>query len=145
MSSATVKSAVLLLTGLGMGLLLSNLTRAVAVMDPGSSELSHKQFYLFVNEVRQNFVFGDTFAGHYTGSFTLSDGSVRNIELTPMLHNGMKVVEFKDTGGLTYMGLNGTTTNGTLMVQLIDIDTLKAELKADGWPLRGLRHGDGQP
>jgi hypothetical protein len=90
-------------------------------------------------------VFGDTFAGHYTGSFTLSDGSVRNIELTPMLHNGMKVVEFKDTGGLTYMGLNGTTTNGTLMVQLIDIDTLKAELEADGWPLRGLRHGDGQP
>jgi len=31
------------------------------------------------------------------------------------------------------MGLNGTTTNGKLMVQLHDVDTLRAELKAEGF------------
>jgi hypothetical protein len=68
-------------------------------------------------------VFGDQFAGRYTKVVTLSDGSTRTIELTPMIRNGRPVVELKDTGGRTYMGRNGTTTNGKLIVQIRDKST----------------------
>jgi hypothetical protein len=59
---------------------------------------------------------------------------VRRIELTPMVHRGMQVVEFKDNGGVHYMGLDGTTTDGTLMVQVRDVDTMRAVATAEGWP-----------
>jgi hypothetical protein len=52
-----------------------------------------------------------------------------------MIHKGMKVVEFKDTGGRTYMGLNGSTTNGKLMVQLLDVERMYKLLKEEGWEL----------
>ena len=55
------------------------------------------------------------------------------IELTPMIHDGKPVVEFKHTGFVSYMGLNGTTTNGTLMVQIRDVDSYEARLRAEGW------------
>ena len=48
--------------------------------------------------------------------------------------DGKPVVEFKDTGFVSYMGLNGTTTNGTLMVQIRDVDSHEAQLRAEGWP-----------
>lgn len=44
---------------------------------------------------------------------------MRDIELKPMVHNGMEVVRFKDTGWMTTMGLDGTTTNGTLVVKVL--------------------------
>jgi hypothetical protein len=51
-----------------------------------------------------------------------------------MIHNGMPIVEFKDTGHLSYMGLNGTTANGTLMVQIRDFDAALSEWNR--WLLR---------
>ena len=47
----------------------------------------------------------------------------------------MKAVELKDTGFLSYMGLNGTTTNGKLMVQVRDIAEIHRQLKEQGWRL----------
>lgn len=133
MNFASIKSVALVLTGVGIGMSLSNLPRAHAGDTSVAADMSKRQFYVFIDEIRQNFVFGDQFSGHYTKSLTLSDGSVRNIELTPMIHKGMQVVEFKDSGGRTYMGLNGSTTNGTLMVKLLDVDTTREEEKAQGW------------
>jgi len=34
------------------------------------------------------------------------------------------------------MSLNGTTLNGTLLVQLRDKEAKKASLKAEGWPVQ---------
>jgi ATP-dependent Clp protease adapter protein ClpS len=93
-------------------------------MTSGDINLSKKRFIVCIDEIQQNFVFGDQFAGGYTKVVTLSDGSTRTIELTPMIRDGRPVVELKDTGGHTYMGLNGTTTNGKLMIQIRDLDVM---------------------
>jgi ATP-dependent Clp protease adapter protein ClpS len=77
-----------------------------------------RTFFVFLNEIRQNFVFGDRFRDSYTRTVTMSDGSVRTVKLTPVIRNGEELVELDDGGHITYMGLNGTTTNATLMIQL---------------------------
>jgi ATP-dependent Clp protease adapter protein ClpS len=90
------------------------------------ADLTKKRFVVCIDEIRQNFVFGEEFTGRYTKTVTLSDGSTRTIELTPIIHEGMPLVELKDTDRLTYMGLNGTTINGTLMVQILDLGATTA-------------------
>jgi ATP-dependent Clp protease adapter protein ClpS len=96
-------------------------------MEPEKFDLAKRRLFVFIHEIRQEIVSGDELGQRYTQTVSLSDGSTRTIELTPMFHNGMPVVEFKDTGHLSYMGLNGTTTNGTLMVQIRDYDAARAE------------------
>jgi len=128
----TIKIPVVAALAFSAGLAASNLPSAMASASLGS-DLSKRPFTVFIDEVKQNFVFGDKFTGRYTKTLTLSDGSKREITLTPMVHNGKQVVELKDTGGLTYMGLDGTTTNGKLMVQLQDDLSSQAALKAQGW------------
>ena len=137
MTLNVIKSAVLLLAGFGIGVLATNFPIASAADAAVVSDLSQKHFLVSIDEVRQNFVFGHEFTGHYSTTVHLSDGSSRSIELTPMIHDGMQVVELKDTGGHTYMGLNGTTSNGRLMISLHDLDTMKAQQKAEGWPSVG--------
>jgi ATP-dependent Clp protease adapter protein ClpS len=90
-------------------------------------DLSKRRFIVCIDEIQQNFVFGAEFNGRYATTVTLSDGTTRAIELTPMIHDARPVVELKDTGGCTYMGLNGTTTNGKLMVQIRDLDAMLSE------------------
>jgi hypothetical protein len=76
-----------------------------------------RAFAVFIDEVKQNFVFGDRFEGSYVRTVTLSDGSSRTVSLTPMVREGRELVELDIDGHVTYMGLNGTTTNcDTLMV-----------------------------
>ena len=130
-TSKTLAVAVAAFVG---GVLAANLPSALASAEP-APDLSKRSFTVFIDEVKQNFVFGDRFTGRYTKTVTLSDGTVREITLTPMVHNGMQVVEFRDTGGLTYMSLDGTTTNGTLMVHLRDDARADAALKAQGWKM----------
>ncbi len=89
-------------------------------------DLAKKRFIVSIDEIQQNFVFGEQFADSYTKTVTLSDGSVRTIQLTPMIRHGRPVVELKDTGGRTYMLPNGTTTNGKLMVHIRDLDGMDA-------------------
>ena len=131
------KSIALVVAGFGAGIIVANLPHAIAAETAGSIDVSQKHFLVSVDEVKQNFVFGEQFSGRYTKTVTLSDGTARTIELTPKVHNGMQVVEFKDTGGHTYMALNGTATNGKLMVQLQDLDAMHAQLAREGWPVAG--------
>jgi ATP-dependent Clp protease adapter protein ClpS len=95
-------------------------------VEPGNIDLSKRRLFVFIYEIKQEFVWADELGPHYTRTVLLSDGSTRNLELTPMMRNGMPVVELKDTGHCSYMGLHGTTTNGKLMVQVRDHDAAQA-------------------
>jgi hypothetical protein len=65
----------------------------------------------------------------------MSDGRTRTIKLTPMLRDGRPVVELNDTGRISYMGLEGATTNGKLMVQLHEVpEELRGKLPKQGFP-----------
>ena len=133
MNLSTLKAALLIATGFAAGLLAANLPSAIANTSPSEPDMSKKEFSVSINEIKQNFVFGETFVGSYQRDVMLSDKEKRSFELTPMIHDGMQVVGFKDTGGHTYVGLNGTTTNGTLMVQLRDVAEMKRHLAGQGW------------
>ncbi len=128
-----LKSIALILSGVAIGMLASSLPHAFASSTAVVTDLSQKHFRVSINEVRQNFVFFNQFIGNYKKVIVLSDGTTREIELTPMVHEGKQVVEFKDTGFLSYMSLNGTTTNGKLMVHVSDDDAAQEQLKAEGW------------
>jgi hypothetical protein len=134
MNSRTSLAIVLLMTGFCAGLLAANLPHAVASDSTPGTGLAGRTFAVSVDEIRQNLVFAKKFRGHYATTVTLSDGTLRTIELTPMVHDGIEVVEIKDSGSRSYMGLDGTTTNGQLMVQVRDMDTLNARLRQQGWP-----------
>ena len=82
---------------------------------------STERFAVCIDEVRQNFVFGDLFSDSYTKSVTMSDGSVRELTLRPIMKDGHLVVEIRDGDHFSYMGPNGTTTHGKLMIGLSQI------------------------
>jgi hypothetical protein len=129
------RTILLLATGFCAGLLAAHLPRAMAT--GGSAVRSGpagRTFAVSIDEIRQNLVFAEEFRGHYATTVTLSDGTRRTIELTPMLHDGVEVVELRDSGRHSWMGLDGTTTNGQLMVQVRDMDALHERLRQQGWP-----------
>jgi hypothetical protein len=130
-----IKGGLLVSVGFVAGVTATQLPSAIASSPAPTAELSARKFDVFIDEVKQNFVFGDRFSETYHKEVTLSDGTKRTINLTPMVHEGMQVVEFRDTGGHTYMGLNGTTTNGKLMVHVVDVAASHAALKEQGWKL----------
>jgi ATP-dependent Clp protease adapter protein ClpS len=87
-----------------------------------TASVNSRKFYVSLDEITQNFAFAERFSGSYTKTVTLSNGSTRTVKLTPMVHDEVgDVVELNDSGHISYMGLNGTTTNGNLMVQLREI------------------------
>ena len=133
MKSIFAKNMSLLLIGFIGGVIATNFPFAKATINEKHLEIKHKSFMVSIHEIQQNFIFAEKFKGSYSKTVKLSDGSTRTIELTPMIHEGMPVVEFKDTGGRSYMGLNGTTTNGKLMVQLRDVEKMHRDLKEQGW------------
>ena len=75
-------------------------------------------YIVSIDEVKQNFAFGEPMRDSFTKTVKMSDGTERTVELRPVLHNGKTVIELKDGKGLSYMGIGGTTTNGTLMVSV---------------------------
>jgi hypothetical protein len=100
-------------------------------------DLSKKRFMVSIYEVHQEIVFAEQFSGRYTKSATLSDGTTRTVELTPVVHDGRLVIEFKDNGHRSFTHLipvrTGGQTNGTLMVRIFDmddIDTARAEWRS---------------
>lgn len=131
------KTLLSVLAGFAAGFAASNLPPALAASNTAPEELSSKSFDVAIFEVKQKLTpgkfLGTEFSGTYTQTITMSDGKQRQIELTPMMHKGMQVVRLQDSGHTTYMGLNGTTLNGTLLVQLRDKGAMKASLKAEGW------------
>ena len=91
-----------------------------------------KQFVVFIDEIQQNLADGDQFSDGYTKTVTLSDGSVRTVELTPMMRHGKWVVELKDTGGRSYIGLDHAVSimiNGKLQVKVFDLGAAKIAAK----------------
>lgn len=134
------KTLVGVFAGFVAGFVASNLPAAIAAPNTAPDKLSGKSFEVGIFEVKQKLnpgkFLGTEFSGSYTQTVTMSDGKQRQIELTPMLHKGMQVVRLQDSGHTTYMGLNGTALNGTLLVQLRDKEAEKASLKAEGWPVQ---------
>jgi len=97
-------------------------------MDSKDADIAKRTFVVFIDEIQQNFADGDQFSDRYTRTITLSDGTVRTIELTPMMRHGKLVVELKDTGGRAYMGLDHAVSimiNGKLQVKVFDLDAGK--------------------
>ncbi len=86
-------------------------------------DLANKRFIVSIDEIQQSFAFGEEFAGSYEKTVTLSDGTTRTVQLTPVVRDGQLMIELNDSGHRTYMGTDGTTTNGRLMVQVREIDT----------------------
>ena len=129
-----------MLAGFVAGLVASNLPPALAASNSGPEGLSNKSFDVAIFEIKEKLTpgkfLGTEFSGTYKQTITMSDGKQRQLELTPMMHKGMQVVRLQDSGHTTYMGLNGTTLNGTLLVQLRDKDAINASLKAEGWPVQ---------
>lgn len=133
MNLSTLKAALLIATGFAAGLLAANLPKAVASTSPSEPDMSKKEFMVSINEIKQNFVFAERFTGIYERELTMSNGKTRKIQLVPTIHDGKQLVLFKDNSHYSYMGLNGTTTNGTLMVQLRDVAQMKKQLGEQGW------------
>lgn len=89
----------------------------------GAKEQLHvKRFMVSVDEVRNNLVFAERFQGSYHKTFRMSDGSERTLRLQPLIRQNERVLALEDNGKMTYMGMNGTTTNGTLMVQVRELN-----------------------
>ena len=88
-----------------------------------------KRFLVSIYEIQQELAWAEEFTGRYAKTVTLSDGTTRTIELTPVMRDGRPAVEFVDTGYRTHMGLapvhTGTHTNGNLMVQIVDLDDIE--------------------
>jgi hypothetical protein len=55
------------------------------------SVLSKKRFVVRVVEVEQVFTQGDEFAGGYTKTVSLSDGTAHTVELTPVIREGFQL------------------------------------------------------
>jgi len=78
-----------------------------------------KKFAVFIDEMKQNFVFGDALEGSYVRTVILSDGSSRTVKLTPLVRDGRELLELDIDGHVTYMGPNGAVRNrDTLMVSV---------------------------
>jgi ATP-dependent Clp protease adapter protein ClpS len=93
--------------------------------------VSSKKFFVSLDEITQNFAFGERFSGSYTRTITLSNGSTRTVKLTPMVRDKVgDVLELNDNGHISYMGPNGTTTNGNLMVQIRELPMLYPDEKS---------------
>ncbi|MGE4070721.1 MAG: hypothetical protein AB7E72_06050 [Lysobacterales bacterium] len=133
MNPSTLKATLLIATGFAAGLLVANLPKAVANTEDSPPDIAQKEFMVSIDEIQQNVVFGERFTGMYEREVTMSNGKIRKIQLVPMIRDGKKTVLFKDNGHYSYMGLNGTTTNGTLMVQLRDVAEMKRQLREQGW------------
>lgn len=118
-------------------ILVGTLTSAFAAT-PVSRQLVQDPdapYRVFITEVGKSFVKDHPFAGHFTTTVTMPNGTHRTIELVPTIHDGGLVVKLDDTmdgthvgpNGDSYMGPDGTTINGApavgeLMVVMHDMD-----------------------
>jgi hypothetical protein len=104
-----------------------------------ANEMMRRPFQVSIYEIRQNFVVGEQFTGVYKRTVTLSDGTACDIELTPTIYDGRKVMKAQfplnnDPRYYNYIGLNGSAQRGSLMVQLWDLRTQK-KLWDEDFPL----------
>jgi hypothetical protein len=133
MERSHVGGFIIFLVGVGAGLAIANLPAARASVEAPATDLAVRQIAVSVDEIKQNFVFAELFKGSYSHTFALSDGSIRAIELTPMVRDGMQVIRLNDTGTVSYMAINGSASNDNLMIKTWDVEAFHNELKAQGW------------
>ncbi len=93
-------------------------------------DLAKKRFWVSLYEIQGELVDAEEFSERYVKTVTLSDGTTRTVELTPVMRAGQLGMELHDTGHRTYMGIipvrTGCHTNGTLMVRVHDADDIDA-------------------
>ena len=104
--------------------------RVAEATSDAAKEMLRRPFHVSIYEIRQSFVVGEQFTGVYRRAVTLSDGTACDIELTPTIYDGRKVVKAQfprnnDPRYYNYIGSNGSAQRGSLMVQLWDLRTQK--------------------
>lgn len=122
MKSSLVLAAAIFVLGAAFGFVVSSMPLAAQSIESGNPNPEDITFVVSIDEVSQNFVFGEQFSGRFEKTVTMSDGSERSIVLTPMEKDGRLAVKFEDGEGHTYMGPNGWTYNDTLLVSLRNYD-----------------------
>jgi len=101
---------------------MARIQQVKKAQSPGAEEaLRVKRFLVSIDEVSNKFVFAEPFEGNFQKTLTMSDGSKRTVQLTPLIHKNKQLIALADNGKTTYMGMNGTTTNGNLMVQISEL------------------------
>lgn len=94
---------------------------------------SGRSYLVSLDEIRSNLFPAKVFSGEFSHKVTLSDGSVRKITLRPVRRDGQELVELYDQSGNTafhsFMGPNGTTTDGKLMISVKDVAQLQAAMQ----------------
>jgi hypothetical protein len=95
-----------------------------------AKEMLRRPFQVYIYEIQQNFAVGEEFTGVYKKTVTLSDGTSCDIELTPTIYEGQKMVKAQFPGNndpkyYNYIGLNGSAQRGRLMVKVSDLRTLR--------------------
>lgn len=124
MRNSVLLTAIVFTSGAVLGVLVSNFPLAAASVEDRDVSPDEVTFVVSIDEVSQNFVFGERFSGSFEKTLTMSDGSERSIKLTPMEKDGKLTVKLKDGQAHTYMGPNGWTYNDTLLVNLRNYDQL---------------------
>lgn len=129
------RSVVLVVVGFAAG--VATATVSVALAQRNTYVPWAHTYSVAVDEVKQNLVEPQLFSNEFHQRVTLSDGTVREITLRSEQENGQPLIEFLDKSSsgtfVSYMGPNGTTTNGTLMVSVKDASAIRTQMeKATG-------------
>jgi hypothetical protein len=94
---------------------------------------SSHAYSVSLDEVKQNLVFAEPFSDIYTNTVRMADGSRRKITLHAVSKNGVPLVELLDQSvdgtRHSFMGRNGTTTDGRLMVSIKDMAELQRDMR----------------
>jgi hypothetical protein len=103
-----------------------------AARSDAAEEMLRRPFQVYIYEIQQNFAVGEHFTGVYKKTVTLSDGTSCDIELTPTIYEGQKLVKAQFPGNndpryYNYIGLNGSAQRGRLMVKVSDLRTLRKQ------------------
>lgn len=127
------RSFLLVFAGFAAGAAISAAGFVAASPGRTADEPSDHAYLVSIDEIRSNLVPGEVFSGQFTRKVTMSDGSTREVTLRPIRQNGEEWVELIDKSASgkhhSYMGPNGTTTDGTLMINVKDAAALDATMK----------------
>jgi hypothetical protein len=122
-----------IIIGFIAGSIFSIASMAIGKSGAVSIAASNQPYFVSLSEIKQNFVFADSFSGSYTRSVRMSDGSTRRITLRPVTKNGVQLVELTDSSPTavtqSFMGPNGTTTDGKLVIDVKSRADLLAQMK----------------
>jgi hypothetical protein len=127
------RSFLLVIAGFAAGMVVSTAGFVFASTNGPSTHSSGHAYLVSIDEIKSNLVPGEVFSGEFDRRVTMSDGSVREVTLRSVTQDGEEWVELIDKSGKgmhhSYMGPNGTTTDGTLMISVKDVAQLQGAMK----------------